>query len=563
MAEMKGPAHLLPQLAPAIDLIASLSGVPGVSVGVIHEDRVVFRHNYGHGDVAAKIPTTSATIYPIASLSKSFTAFLYASLVHDGLADWSSTIRETLPDFHSTSSQVTMEATPVDLISHRTGIAGGESLYWHGQPLLNDSDIIPMFGSQPSVHRFRTGWMYNNLGYAIVGLVMSALSGQTYSELFQSRIARPLGLDHTGLDFDHCQSCDVAKAYLTAEDGTAVENAKPLIPPRTAMVAAGGIRSSVNDLLVFYGAMLRQLGAAVDPDPSKYSLNGLPIITSAKSFMEGGEKSLLERTYALGWIRTQLPGTLGAMGLNPWLAQMPLINTSRLALYHQGNLPGATSAVYLFPETRSGIVVLSNGYGLSDAPDWIAQLITEALFETESETDYVALAREAADVSKSNRRRSVQEIEGMQHADTAPPAPIKAFDGMYYNTAATFVIEIFSSSDGHQIAFQGQKDDAFTLRYLHGTTYTWFTSTRQLAQRGRHIFPAPYYLIRFHMDSASKVVGLEWAHNSTDTGGEIFIKGGLRTSTRTSWTLALTLVSMGVGVIVVRNVLTTRRETRP
>lgn len=101
------------------------------------------------------------------------------------------------------------------------------------------------------------------------------------------------------------------------------------------------------------------------------------------------------------------------MGLNPWLTKMPIINTSRIALYHQGNLPGATSAVYLFPETRSGIVVLGNGYGLSDAPDWIAQLIIEALFETESKTDYVALAREAAEMSKSNRLRTVHEIEGM------------------------------------------------------------------------------------------------------------------------------------------------------
>lgn len=281
IAKMRSPAHLLPQLAPAIDKIASLSGVPGVSVGVIHDGHVVFRYNYGHGDVAAKTSTTSDTIYPIASLSKSFTAFLYASLVHDGLADWSTPIREILPDFHSASSEVSMEATPVDLISHRTGIAGGESLYWHGQPLLNDSDIIPVFGSQPSVHRFRTGWMYNNLGYAIVGLAMIALSGQTYSELFQSRIARPLGLDRTGLAFDQCESCDVAKAYLTTEDGTPFENENPLIPAGTAMVAAGAIRSSVNDLLVFYGSMLRQLGATADPDPSQYSLRGLPIITSA------------------------------------------------------------------------------------------------------------------------------------------------------------------------------------------------------------------------------------------------------------------------------------------
>jgi CubicO group peptidase (beta-lactamase class C family) len=272
---MTRPAHLLQQLAPSIDLIASIAGVPGVSVGVIHDGDVVFRHNYGYGDLSTKRLTTSDTIYPIASLSKSFTSFLYGSLVDEGRADWSSPIREALPEFHSTSTEVSMMATPIDLLSQRTGIAGGESLYWHAQALLNDSDIIPMFGSQPPIRPFRTDWLYNNLGYAIVGLAMSARTGQSFGELFESRVAQPFGLQRTGLSFEHCQSCDLSKTYLVTEDGTAIENETPFFGPNTAMVAAGGICSSVNDLLVFYRAMLQKMAGATDLDPSLHPLKGL------------------------------------------------------------------------------------------------------------------------------------------------------------------------------------------------------------------------------------------------------------------------------------------------
>ena len=192
-----------------------------------------------------------------------------------------------------------------------------------------------MFGSQPTIHPFRTEWSYNNLVYAIVGLAMGALTGKSYSSLLESRIARPFGLSRTGLSFNDSQSRDVAKTYLVIEDGTAVTNNASFFVPGTAMVAAGGISSSVNDLLVFYAAMLQQLSRTADARPSQHLLKGPSVIISGKSFMKDSAMSTLERSSGLGWIRTQLPGTLGAMGLNPWLSQMPLINTQRLALYHQ------------------------------------------------------------------------------------------------------------------------------------------------------------------------------------------------------------------------------------
>ena len=85
------------------------------------------------------------------------------------------------------------------------------------------------------------------------------------------------------------------------------------------------------------------------------------------------------------------------------------------------------------------MIVLSNGYGLCDAPDWIAQLIIEELFEIGSETDYAALARDAADASKAMRLSTVQEFEGMKVGDTTPSTKQKELEGIITTQQEVFL----------------------------------------------------------------------------------------------------------------------------
>jgi hypothetical protein len=90
--------------------------------------------------------------------------------------------------------------------------------------------------------------------------------------------------------------------------------------------------------------------------------------------------SFRERSYALGWIRTQLPGAVGVMGDNGRILpvpQLPVLGrgaTPRLALFHQGATVGYFPSFYLFPETESAVVVLTSSIANCDAADWIAQV---------------------------------------------------------------------------------------------------------------------------------------------------------------------------------------------
>lgn len=254
---MRNITAALTSLTPLWTQIANISSVPGVSIGVFHEGNVIFRNSIGYRDLEQRLPSTSDTVYPIGSLSKAFTASIYGSLVDEGVVAWDSPIRDILPDFSSGSSEVETLTNAIDLLSHRTGIVGGESLYFHAQPLLDDTSLVAAYAGLPQLGPFRSTTQYNNLGYGMVSQAMSQVTGKSYSDLLERYITQPLGLERTGVEFDRRHPLNTAEKYLVADDGSVIENPRSLYYEGTYMLASGGIWSSVNDLLTFYQEVLK------------------------------------------------------------------------------------------------------------------------------------------------------------------------------------------------------------------------------------------------------------------------------------------------------------------
>ena len=297
---------------------------------------------------------------------------------------------------------------------------------------------------------------YNNLGYAIAAMAMSERTGLSYEELLHQKLLRPLNLTRTGLTFHPHDTEDVAKTYIVTPDGLAVENRRPMFEPGSYMAAVGGIQSSVDDLLVLYREVLQealQLSTLSANTTARTPLREVRMVLAGHVPLGGKRTGILERTYGLGWIRTQLPGELGAMGLNSWLVErMPVAGQdahSRLTIYHQGNLPGATSAVYLFLESQSGIVVLANAYGLSDVPDWISQAIMDVLFHHSVSVDYIQLTHEAIIKYQEYCVKIQADLALLQgrEPDRASFGDVGSFVGDYRNAADVFIIRVSRHGD--------------------------------------------------------------------------------------------------------------------
>jgi hypothetical protein len=127
------------------------------------------------------------------------------------------------------------------------------------------------------------------------------------------------------------------------------------------------------------------------------------------------------------------------------MTRMPVIGTPehpRLVLYHHGKLVGFNNAIYLFPETDTAVLLLSNAVAINDGPDWIGHLIIQTLFNYTIKHDYVALARETYDRIENELKAELAD------KTVSPPKSLQAYVAKYFNEAKKFFMDISLKGDG-------------------------------------------------------------------------------------------------------------------
>ncbi|KAK0609953.1 putative D-aminoacylase [Bombardia bombarda] len=527
----------LQALGPLFADICRIAGTPGLSLGVLHYGDVVHQADIGYRDVDAHLPPNNGTVYHIASLTKAFTAAMVGILVDEGRLDWTTQLQHVVPEFER--SDAAANITIADLLSHRTGLPGYDALW-----LLSDNkvrlkrrDAISILSYVPASAPLRTEWLYNNFAYEAVGQVIERLSGIDYASFLKDRILEPLGMSKTFYTDFPANSSDFAMPYIGLQNATPFQVPQPFYGRDVLLGSAGGIRSSVHDLLVFYKALI---------DAAQFEIEGTGMDSGRLNPLKHLEQmwrplvglpapSLREVSYASGWLRAQLPTPLAdyGPGTKPMLgAGLP----SRLGLFHGGEAFGFTSFVALFPETSSAVVVLSNALALTDTTRLVGQLLIEELFGNKiNETEYVEYAESSSEQTGSVMANIKKQLLRNKTVDT-PAYPIKEYVGTYYNSIGNYFIEIRETSAGNlKVYFMGLDSDAFDLEPYQQNSFYWLATHDELAQRARYTtFPKEYYILKFdHPVSSEDLSGhvssninsLRWKHEFSLQGeGEVFWK---------------------------------------
>ncbi|MBE3047050.1 beta-lactamase family protein, partial [Candidatus Bathyarchaeota archaeon] len=125
---MKASNALFAGLSSQIAEISRLSGIPGVSVGVIDNGEIIHQASYGFCDVENQVPCDNESTV-LGSLSKAFTSTLLAQLVENGRLNWTDPLRQILPEFQRSTSDLSRHTNIADLLSHRTGLSAFDSLW--------------------------------------------------------------------------------------------------------------------------------------------------------------------------------------------------------------------------------------------------------------------------------------------------------------------------------------------------------------------------------------------------------------------------------------------------
>lgn len=513
---------------PQLRRILASAGTPGVSFGVSQKGKIVYEASFGKRDIESGLPIDQHTIVPMGTMAKTFTASAIGVLVSQGRLRWDTPIREILSGFESRDATVHKELSVIDLLCHRSGLARS-NFWWQGaqsQTLLEKKDLLEFYARFPRTGAFRADWAYSNWGYAVIGAVIETLSGMTYGDFLKKYVLSPLGLDDTTFKaFDYDASENFAKPYAAMDDASMHLLPLSRLNEDTIMCAAMGGVSSAHDLLRYSVALLKAHGAEVsgksatssDDSPIKHALMQLSghVYTSPHT---------MEKSYAFGWYRSQLPSTVLGMGWNSiYVQKMPALvprGQSGPVIAHGGSLPGYHTAVALLPALESSVVVCTNSIALGDVSGWTSLAMIEALIDTPQPSDFVALAAEAALSNKSAVPKLFAKLEQGRCAEQKNAhRDLDKYVGRYSDKLHGWKIQICL---GHlttdlEIRFCELESQGWRLWSLGGDTFSWLASREEQAKRCRmttYPLVPGHFLIDFKASPEGNIIGLYWAHEA-------------------------------------------------
>lgn len=520
-----------------IEELRGIAGNAGISLGVLHHGQVVYRANFGYRDVEAKLAPDSDTAFYIASMTKAMAANALTSLVKDGKVSLDTKLVDLVPEYRDASAtlkckELATEATLLDLMAHRLGITAGNN-FWSqkgAKVLVDKSETAKIVGFLQPLVPFRSSFTYSNWGYGLLGEIMESVSGEDLESLFQRTLFKPLGLQRSFLKAKVGEFANITKCYQALSDATTYE-----IPPTpynsgSARAAAGAVKSTVNDLLHLYGAWMKaaQDQATTDQDQSLKSP-----FTHVSAQWTPHNKVTEESDYGLGWVLTNLPAKASITSLNPFEGpDVPVLakgTTPRRLVYHHGSVLGGLSSVYLLPDTVTAIVVLGNTFDLFDTPDFISQILLEALLDVPEPNEYIERGRRIIASTLSQFPVTAAKLATEQVQGTSPSLPLQAYAGKYYNQADNFFIDVsvLPGDEGLKMVPMSVEESAYDLRHYHYDVFFWAGADRDLQLR-EALFPQPlpgFHKVEFRVnDQGNNVVSATWQIDRAISDGETFHK---------------------------------------
>jgi len=246
------PVEAQPAADARFDALASLVeakmkeyGVPGVALGVIAAGQPTSR-GLGVTNVEDPLPVTAHTVFPIASISKTFAATAMMRLVEQGKVDLHAPVRTYIPEFKVRDDAVSRDVTVWHLLTHLGGWEGQVSGPERGGDTLRNF-VATTLPDLMQVAPPGKAWSYNNAGFSIAGRVIEVVTGQPINLAIRDVVFRPLGLEHAGTTAGDFIVQRFAAGHLSVNGR--IDLQRPFVP--STSVTAGGVGLCMTDLLAY------------------------------------------------------------------------------------------------------------------------------------------------------------------------------------------------------------------------------------------------------------------------------------------------------------------------
>jgi CubicO group peptidase (beta-lactamase class C family) len=292
--------------------------LPSVSAGVFRGEELVWAEAIGLADIEQGVDATPDTQFAVASITKTFTAVSVLQLRDAAKLDLDDPLSKHLPEAaHGTPTLRRM-------LAHASGLQReppGE--IWETLTFPSEEDLLRGLEEAEQVLPPMAAWHYSNLAYALLGVVVSRISGTPFRDYVQERLLGPVGLERTTWGAGE----GAALPYFVEPYSDSVRR-EPVLE-LGGKGGESGLYSTVGDL-ARWGAFL------CDPDES---------VLAPSSVAEMHDLNVMaEANWTLGW----------GLGIELWR------RGERIFGGHTGGFPGFLSILVYSRRDRVGAVVLTN-----------------------------------------------------------------------------------------------------------------------------------------------------------------------------------------------------------
>ena len=323
--------------------------VPGVSLAVVQDGRVVKQQAYGFADLEQKVPVTPDTVFEIGSITKQFVAAALMTLVEQGAIDLDQPASKYLSDLPPAWHEVTVR----QLLTHTSGIPDFEEILGYGayRTPTTAQQLIAVAAAKPMDFAPGTQWHYSNTGYYLLGLIIEKVSGAPYLSLIEKSFLARAGMKRTRSSVPTEVIAGRASGYAL-EDGRLVN--RDAIQP-TAVGAAGDLVSTTGDL-VQWNAMLDAQSVLTTESYAQTWTN--------HALADGSPSG-----YGFGWFVSPIRG--------------------HRVQEHSGGTAGFSADILRLPDDRVTVIVLTNSYNANPvglASHIAAQFVPSLVYSTIPDT---------------------------------------------------------------------------------------------------------------------------------------------------------------------------------
>jgi CubicO group peptidase (beta-lactamase class C family) len=296
-------------------------GLPGASVMVIRDGRMIFAKGYGLANLEEHAVCATNTNFRLASVTKQFTAMAIMILAERKKLSLDETLSDFFPEFPAYGKSVTVR----HLLTHTGGLVDYEDVIPKGTeiPVL-DRDVLRLLMQQRKTN-FPPGskHRYSNSGYALLALMVEARSGQTFAHFLKANIFEPLKMKQT-LAYEQGSSVIANRAFGYSLEGNGFKRTDQSLT--SSVLGDGGIYSSVADL--FHWDQALYTGKLVSRKMLRLA------------FTPATETEHPNTGYGFGWYAGAYRGLK--------------------ELWHSGNSIGFSTRIARYQEKRFSVIILAN-----------------------------------------------------------------------------------------------------------------------------------------------------------------------------------------------------------